>query len=61
MSRDSLLGRTRENKGYLHVSEDNKGCLNMSRQGSNLKKILGRLLATIDEKMVAKCKNAVAR
>ena len=33
----------------------------VSLQGSNLKKILSRLLATIDEKMVAKCKNAVAR
>ena len=30
-------------------------------QGSNLKKFLSRLLATIEEKMVAKCKNAVAR
>ena len=26
MSWDSLLGRTRDNKGYLHVSKDNKGC-----------------------------------
>ena len=31
MSRDSLLGRTMDNKGYLHVSKDNKGCLIMSR------------------------------
>jgi len=31
------------------------------KQGSNLKTFLSRLLATIQEKMVAKCKNAVAR
>ena len=30
-------------------------------QGSNLKKLLSGLSATIEEKMVAKCKNAVAR
>ena len=27
MSRDALLGRNRDNKGYLHVSKDNKGYL----------------------------------
>ena len=31
MSRDALLGRNRDNKGYLHVSKDNKGYLIMSR------------------------------
>ena len=31
MSWDALLGRNRDNKGYLHVSKDNKGCLIMSR------------------------------
>ena len=31
MSRDALLGTNRDNKGYLHVSKDNKGCLIMSR------------------------------
>ena len=30
MSRDSLLGRTKDKKGYLHVSKHNKGCLIMS-------------------------------
>ena len=31
MSRDALLRRTRDNKGYLHLSKDNKGYLIMSR------------------------------
>ena len=31
MSRDPLLGRKRDNKGYLHVSKDTKGCLIVSR------------------------------
>ena len=31
ISRDPLLGRNRDNKGYLHVSKDNKGCLIISR------------------------------
>ena len=31
MSRDALLGRNRDNKGYLHVSRDTKGCLIVSR------------------------------
>ena len=31
MSKDALLGRNRDNKGYLHVSRDTKGCLIVSR------------------------------
>ena len=30
ISRDASIGRARDNKGYLHVSKDNKGCLIMS-------------------------------
>ena len=35
--------------------------IDLATQGSKLKKILGRLLATSKEKMVAKCKNVVTR
>ena len=30
ISMDAYLGRARDNKGYLHVSKDTKGCLIMS-------------------------------